>query len=57
MPVYFFYTMVQKKSNMTKNQGGPALSSANGSEMKRFNRATLQKVLLSLKLQVHFHHN
>ena len=29
MPLYFFYTMVQKKSKMTKksNQGGPALSS------------------------------
>ena len=29
MPLYFFYTMVQKKSKMTKNsnEGGPALSS------------------------------
>ena len=28
MPLYFFYTKVQKKSKMTKNsnQGGPALS-------------------------------
>ena len=28
MPLYFFYTMVQKKSKMTKNSnkgGGPAL--------------------------------